>query len=309
MRKTHWYADKAIELIRGFASEGKPWHLALNFDEPHLPCYPTPDFARLYSPAQIPEWGSFHDTFENKPYIQQQQILTWGLENLGWPEWSQYVALYLAMVSQVDDAVGHLLNALDAMGLAESTMVIYSTDHGDACGSHRLIDKHYNMYDDVMRVPLIIRWPGVAQSGLESEAFVCNGLDLAATIPEAAGLPVPQGYQGRSLMPLLAGETPADWPQDVVATYNGQQFGLFTQRMLRNKNYKYIWNLTDVDEFYDLEGDPWELSNRIDAPEYRQTIAAMRLRLWERLKQDGDRILNPQWTERQLIEGRKINRR
>ena len=204
--RTHWYAERAIEMIRRYSEEGKPWHVRLDFEEPHLPCYPAGRYAEMYPPGDIPPWGSFSETFAGKPYIQRQQLVSWGIEGLTWREWSVYLSRYLGMLSQIDDAVGRVLAALDEMGLAENTLVIYTTDHGDNCGGHRLIDKHYVMYEDVVRVPLVLRWPGTLAEGLVREEFVSHALDLASTACEAGGLPVPDNYQGRSLLPLCRGE-------------------------------------------------------------------------------------------------------
>lgn len=307
--RTHWYAERTIELMRRYAREGRPWHIRLDFEEPHLPCYPAGRFAEMYPPESIPPWGSFQERFEHKPYIQRQQLVTWGLEELSWREWSVFVSRYLGMVSQIDEAIGRVLEALDELGLAESTLIIYTTDHGDNCGSHRMIDKHYVMYEDVVHVPLVMRWPGVISPGMVREEFVVHALDLAATICEATGLPVPADYQGRSLMPLLCGEAPADWREDVVATYHGAQFGLYEQRMLRERRFKYVWNPTDVDELYDLAADPWELRNLVGQSAYADVLQHMRRRLLERLTAQGDGLVRTDWMRRQLSEGRKLDQR
>jgi len=217
-----------------------------------------------------------------------------------------FVSRYLGMVSQIDEAIGRVLDALDELGATDSTLVIYTTDHGDNCGSHHMIDKHYVMYEDVVHVPLAMRWPGVIAPGMVREEFVVHALDLASTICEATGLPIPADYQGRSLMPLLRGESPADWREDVVATYHGAQFGLYEQRMLRDRRFKYVWNPTDVDELYDLAADPWELRNLIGQSEYAETLRDMRQRLLARLTAQGDGIVRTDWMRRQLSEGRKL---
>ncbi len=304
--KTHWYAEQAIALLRRYHAEGRPWHIRLDFDEPHLPCYPAGRYATMVAPESIPPWGSFEEHFVGKPYIQRQQLVTWGLENLTWREWSLFLARYLGIVGQIDDAVGHLLAALDELGLAGSTLVIYTADHGDNCGGHRMIDKHYVMYDDVVHVPLILRWPGTIPPGTVRDEFVVHTLDLASTICEAAAIGVPVDYQGRSLLPLLRGEAVQDWRQDVVSTYHGAQFGLYEQRMLRNRKAKYVWNATDVDELYDLERDPWELHNVAGRPEYADVLRAMRRELLAQLIEHGDGLVRTDWMRRQLAEGRKV---
>ena len=307
--RTHWQADRVIDLIERYQREGQPWHVRLDFEEPHLPCFPTDRFALLYPAETLEPWGSFADTFANKPYIQEQQIWTWGIAHLDWAAWSQYLSRYLAVVSQIDDAVGRVLGALERLGLSDSTLVIYTTDHGDACGGHRMIDKHYVMYEDVVHVPLIMHWPGVTEPGAVCNAMVTHALDLATTLSEAAGLPVPDTYQGRSLLPLLRGETPPDWPTEVLSTYNGAQFGLYVQRMLRDHRFKYVWNPTDVDELYDLERDPWELENLVGQPDHHECLATMRTRLLALLTEQRDDIVAKPWLRQQLATGRKLGPR
>ena len=108
------------------------------------------------------------------------------------------------------------------------------------------------------------------------------------------------------MAPLLRGEQVPDWRTGINASSNGQQFGFFNQRMLRDSRYKYIWNMTDVDEFYDTLEDPGETRNLIRAPEHAERIAAMRRELLALLREQGDLFLKGGWLDRQLEEGRKI---
>ena len=125
------------------------------------------------------------------------------------------------MVMQVDDAVGNITHALDHLEAADNTMVIFTSDHGDACGSHGMIDKHYVMYEEEVHVPLIVRWPSELAAGTQCDAFVNHLIDLPATILEVVGLPKPEAYDGRSILPLLRGQVPVEWPDYVISTYNG----------------------------------------------------------------------------------------
>lgn len=305
--RTHWMADRAVELIYRYENEGASWHLRLDFHEPHLPCNPCEPFASLYDPAAVPQWAGFEESFRDKPYIQQQQLRNWSYENLEWKDWAPAVARYYGIITQMDDAIGKVIAELEARGILDDTIVVYSTDHGDMCGSHRMMDKHYVLYDDIVRVPLAIRWPGGIQAGTRSDAFVYNCLDLAPTILDILELPSAGVFHGRSLRPILQGSTPPDWRQQVVSTYNGQQFGLYVQRMLRDESWKYIWNPTDVDELYDLSGDPHELDNRIHDPSCRSIIADMRKRLVEELTAvDDGMVTRSKWMRDQLLSGNKI---
>lgn len=298
--RTHLFANEAVEQIRELSTLDAPWHVRLDFPEPHPPYRPVAPFAGMYAADQIPAWGSFAETFQNKPYIQRQQLSNWGISEMTWEEWAPTVAHYFAIISQYDDAVGRVLSALDELGLRENTIVVYTSDHGDMTGSHRMIDKHYVMYDDVVRVPLAVSGPGIAKQ--TREEFVCNTLDLAPTILDALGLKMYGGLHGRSLMPLLSGEGAPEWPREAVSTYNGSQFGLYCQRMIRTREWKYIWNLTDIDELYDLRSDPFELTNRIGNADTYEIRKDLKRRLYERLKERNDPLLRGPWLEPQLLE-------
>ncbi|HBQ63791.1 MAG TPA: sulfatase [Clostridiales bacterium] len=326
--RTHWMADQAGDMIRRFAGldgsgparlheKRQPWLVRLDFPEPHLPCTPAAPFAGMYPPDEISPWGSFDETFEEKPYIQHQQLLSWGIENYSWKEWSVYLSNYFGMVSQVDDAIGKVLDVLKQTGQEEDTLVLFTSDHGDMAGGHRMMDKHYIMYDDVVRVPFVLRWPGKVAAGVRCGPFIYGGLDMAPTLldladilsdaQDAAHRKEADRYHGRSLVPLFSGSMPGDWRKEVVCTYNGQQFGLYTQRMIRTSRWKYVWNTTDIDELYDLDNDPHELKNRIRSPELAPVLKDLRIRLYDILIQDGDGLVRTEWMRRQLLEGEKLS--
>lgn len=330
--RTHWLAAQANERIRSFQADGRPWHIRLNFTEPHLPCRPAGRFASMYDPAEVAPWSGFAETFANKPYIQQQQLYSWGVDGYRWDDWAPVVARYYGIVSQVDDAIGAVLRTLDELGVRDETLIVYTADHGDMCGSHRMMDKHYILYDDVVRVPFLVRWPSRVQAGTVSDAFVYNLLDLPPTLLDWIGGDIPDFFHGRSLRPLLeresdmagrasdnngggnAAEAERDaardgarpWRDAVVASYNGQQFGLYTQRMIRNREWKYVWNTTDIDELYDLRADPAELTNVIDDAAHAGVVAALRKQLYETLAADGDALVANGWMRRQLLDNRKL---
>jgi arylsulfatase A-like enzyme len=290
-------AGQAVALMERFKADGRPFHLRVDFDSPHLPCRPSEPYASMYRDKELTPWDSFGDSLEGKPYIQRQQLANWGLEGMAWDDWQPCVRRYYGMVGQIDGAVGVMLSALDRLGLAEDTVVVYTSDHGDTCGGHGMIDKHYILYDDVIRVPLIIRAPGVA---FDRGAFVSNCLDIGPTLEELCGLKPPGAERhGQSLISAP--------PRDcIVSSGNGQQFGFYSQRCVRTREHKYIWNLTDTDELYDLSIDPGELTNRVHDPAYQQLLHDLRHQLYHRLRALDDPLLRGHWVERQLTEGRKL---
>lgn len=307
--KTHWAASQACGQIAEHAREAvrtaqeMPWFVRVDLTDPHLPCRPSEPFSSLYDPEDVEPWDSMGDPLEGKPYIQRQQVRNWGLEGRPWDEWKHTLAMYRGMISQVDDAVGILLAQLDSLHLAEDTVVVYTADHGDLCGGHGMLDKHYVLYDDVTRVPLLIRYPGMAKAGHRATEFVSNCLDLGATFGDLCGVKVTAGH-GISLMPLLAGESRKE-RDFAVSAASGQQFGLYSQRSIRTKDWLYVWNMTDVDELYDVTSDPGQKSNRIDQPDLVEVVGELRKRLHVELLRREDPFVCAGWLDGQLLEGMK----
>ena len=146
--------------------------------------------------------------------------------------------------------------------------------------------------------------PGVPHRIVDQ--FVNNQLDMAATFCDMYQLDYKT--QGESLFPLIEGkkESLGEWRKYAFSNYNGQQFGLFVQRMIRDKRMKYVWNLTDTDELYDLESDPWELNNLVYSKEYKVELVRMRKALYEDLKHRRDPLIWQDAAKRQLIDNKKL---
>lgn len=226
---------------------------------------------------------------------------TWGVEGWTWNDWAPVVARYLGTISLLDAQIGRILDTLDRLKLADNTLVIYSADHGDLCGGHGMMDKHYVCYDDVVRVPLIVRWPGrIATPGSVCDAFVSHEIDLAATFCDLAGVAIPPTFQGQSLVPLLRNGASTNDRPDIFAQYMGSQFGLFSQRMVRDRRWKYVWNAVAEDELYDLAADPGEITNRAADPACADETRRLRARLVAWMEQIGDPLLN-EWTRPLLL--------
>lgn len=288
--RTYRVAQAAIGLLRTYAMDamrGKPFLLRVDWSEPHWPHFVPEPYASMYRPQDIPPWPNVRDTFENKPYANRRLQEQWGVADVPWSEWARLVARYYGMVTELDACVGRVLEALRDLGLENNTLVIFCADHGDLTGSHGLFNKGPVMYEEVYRIPLIVRWPGVAQKRKTCEAMV-HLQDLMPTILAAAGVPLPDNLDARSLVPLLRGEMPADWYSECFCEFHGSELGLYSQRMVVTPRHKLIFNIPDRNELYDLEHDPYELRNVYDDGAYAGVRKDLTERLVTWLKKTGD---------------------
>jgi arylsulfatase A-like enzyme len=189
---------------------------------------------------------------------------------------------YLRTIRSIDDNLGRLLDFLEENGLAENTVVVYNSDQGFFLGEHGWFDKRW-MYEESLRTPLIVRWPGVVEPGSENEDLVQN-LDFAQTFLEMAGIPAPEWMQGRSLLPLLEGKEPEGWRDAIYYHYYEFPAVHSVQRHygVRTDRYKLIhYYLIDEWELFDLQTDPDELHSVYDNPGYAEVRRGLAIRLAE----------------------------
>ena len=158
-----WLADRTIELLERYARDAAPWFLRLDFHGPHFPNVVPEPYKSMYDPASIPPWPNAADDLAGKPAVQRIKQQHWRTDRMTWADWQPLVATYFGEISLIDAQVGRVLQRLDSLGLADDTLVIWTTDHGDTIGAHGICNKDYTMYEEIYLVPLIVRWPGVAR--------------------------------------------------------------------------------------------------------------------------------------------------
>ena len=276
-----WLAQRTrvgIEMLRDRAEGNKPFMVRIDMPEPHFACLPVERYASMYNPAEIPQWNNFEDTFEGKPPGHLRKLLEWNLQDKDWNWWQQVVARYYAVITQIDQCVGDVLAAIDDTGLAENTIFVFCTDHGDAMGSHGHFEKAGTMYDEIYRIPLLIKGPKRwVKPGVVTE-FV-RSLDLMPTFTQWGGATVPDDIDGVSLKGLAAGNPQPNWPDSVYCEHHGEVWGYQSQRMVRTMRWKYAYDPHAIDELYDLAADPGELINLIDSPDHADIVTEMKARL------------------------------
>ncbi len=272
--QTTWASERSIEFIK--QDRSGPWMLTVNPYDPHPPFIPPKEYADRFKPEEMP--GPY---FRATDLEQQAKFKEIDFQDEVRPpeehEAKQKQALYYAMIALIDDQFARLLQCLEETGQAEGTLVIFTSDHGETLGDHGLMYKGCRFYEGLVRVPLIFRWPGRIKAGLRSDALV-ELLDMSATILDVAGVPIPDYFQGRSLLPILTGGASPDHFRDSVRceyfdsldTFFTGGYGAFAT-MYRRGHYKLtIYHGKKLGELYDLATDPWEFSNLWDEPDFQQ---------------------------------------
>ena len=292
--------DLAVEWIRD-RDRTRPFLLFLHHKAPHGQWVPDENHEGLFEDERVPRPESFDDDYAGRaaPIRNATNRLvpdllarwrTWGAElakedpgDLAGEElaewmYQQYVKDYKRVMVSVDENVGRFLDFLEDEGLADDTLVIYTSDNGKFVGDHFMFDKRL-MHEESLRIPLAVRYPRAIAAGSETGAFALN-VDFAPTILDYAGVAVPEDVQGRSLRPVLEGRQPADWRDSFYFQYfeppGGHNviphYGVRTERykLVRHEAGDGVW------EFVDLESDPLEYRNEYENPRYSAQVLELR---------------------------------
>lgn len=301
---SRWVANETIDFLRRSREKDKPFFFVTNFFDPHHGFGAPKEYVDRYRSAPLPEPVSLPDELATKPAILTEASQhsysghARGYRAYTKEELHEIKAAYYGMISLIDDEVHRILTTLEAEGLAENTIVVFTSDHGEMLGDHQLMLKGPMQFDCSVRVPLIMRWPGVLPAG-ETRTELVQWVDLAPTFLEAAGAPpLPRG-QGESLLRLARGE-PNAWTRDwALSEYrdSGHPYDPPCHTtMLRHDRWKLIVHhgppATDRardGELYDLESDPHELHNLWHDPPHARTKLALYEKLVDVLVATEDR--------------------
>jgi uncharacterized sulfatase len=264
----HRCSNRAIAFLEEFG--GDDFLLVVSYDEPHDPYLCPPEYWQAYRDYRLPGSANLADPLTDKPDHQR----AWAGPRLAEPAPATRAAAadYLGCNSFVDHELGRVLTTLDRY--APDALVVYTSDHGEFLGSHRLHGKGPAAYDEIARVPLLVRWPGHVEAGSVC-AHPVSHIDLMPTLMEALGAAVPPLLDGTSLLPALA--DPSLRVRDAAFIEFGRYevdhdgFGGFQPlRAACDGRHKLVVNLLTTDELYDLEADPEEMTNLIESPHYTQ---------------------------------------
>ncbi len=252
------FADATISFLRN-RDKTKPFYAYTSFTAPHDPRQPPLEYREKYYAKDLPKPANFmpQHPFDNGTLVLRDEVLA------AWPrEWEviqQQLAEYYGLVTHMDEQIGRILAELEAQGLLENTIIVYSADHGLAMGSHGLLGKQ-NVYEHSMGCPLIIAGPGVEAKTTDAFTYL---LDIMPTVLEVAGIEAPENLDGESLWPIINGEK--EGVRDTVfLSYRN------FMRAIRKGNMKMIfYNHCNHAQLFDLEKDPHELNNLLETLEGR----------------------------------------
>lgn len=293
--------DLAIQFVQK-RPQDKPFFLMYHHKAPHRNWQPDEKHRKQYENYEPPIPATFDDDYKGKSDAARNSTMhidanlnesdtkgkpPEGLTGAALKKWkfTRYMQDYLACVQSVDDNIGRFLDYLDKNGLAENTIVVYTSDQGFFLGEHNFYDKRF-MYEESLRMPFLIRWPKQIKAGSVNKGMILN-VDFAPTFLDAAGLKTPADMQGRSFMPLLAGKTPKDWRTSMYYRYyHPGHHNVAAHYGIRTMRYKLIYfHKLNQWEFYDLQKDPIEMRNEYDNPSYAKTVASLKKEMY-RLKKD-----------------------
>ena len=331
--------DETLKWLKTSRDKTKPFFLVYQHKAPHRNWQPGPKYLNRYDDVTIPEPATLFDDYKNRASPASTQTMTierhlnpndlklvpnrslnpeqakiWneaygpknaafkkadlkGKDLIRW-KYQRYMKDYLRCIDAVDDNVGRVLDYLDESGLSKNTIVIYTSDQGFYLGEHGWFDKRW-MYQESLRTPLMIRWPGKIKPGTVNHQFVSN-LDFAETFLDAAGLDIPADMQGRSMKPILLGQGVKDWRKSFY--YHYYEFpGPHSVRRhygIRTERYKliYYYNVGEFGEWelFDMQKDPQEMRSVYADPKYAETVKDLKGQLADlRTKYKDDGTVDP----------------
>jgi arylsulfatase A-like enzyme len=296
-------ADISIEWLKR-RDPSRPFCLMSQPKAPHREWTPPAKLTNLFNGVEIPEPATFNDDYRGRSRALREATMRMqhlrkadlkrplprGLTAEQEKKWryQRYMKDYLACVASMDENVGRILDYLEQSGLATNTIVIYTSDQGFFLGDHGWFDKRF-MYEESLRMPLLIRWPGHVKAQTTNDAMVMN-IDFAPTLLEAAGAPVPRDMQGRSFLAALEGKPLGNWRTSMYYRYYHYPGDHRVQPHygVRTDRFKLIYfNRLEEWELYDLEKDPRELNNVYSERAYADTVKSLKVEL-ARLRQELD---------------------
>ena len=279
----HYVYQKAMGDIEQQKDHGQPFCTFISTYAPHDPYCVPEEIYRLYDGKELPFPRSHYDPMLDKPAIYRR--MRTALNNLDRSDFQKVLRCYYSYCTLVDQQIGNLIQYLKANDLYDETMIICLSDHGDLMGAHGLVTKSVEPFEEVYKIPLILKLPWQKRAGQKCDFYI-GTYEIAPTVLELAGCrPLNGKYIGSSMVPWITGVKKDK--HYAFAEFFGQRF-FFTQRIVWENNLKYVFNAFDNDELYDLNADPDEMTNLNAQPDYKESKVRLCNRMWDCIKDTND---------------------
>ena len=289
LRMAGAYVKDAEEFLLTSLAYPEPWALCVSVLEPHDPFICGAEAFSRYDLADVPLSPSWQDDMVGRPEVYRRVQRAWA--NWTPQQHREAAACYYASITEIDQLFGRLVDRVEAAGQLDNTIVVLTSDHGELLGAHGLYCKNYTASEEIYNVPLLMSGPGM-KPGTTCAARI--GLhDLHPTLLELMGMPFDGSADSASFAELLADpEGTEDVPAQGFAEYEGTRFQL-TQRVVWDGDWKFVLNGFALDELYNLQEDPFEMTNllAVQCQEYEQKRIEMTRLLWDYVKRTGDQTL------------------
>lgn len=272
LHQTTWCTDRAIDFIR--AHKARPWLFSLNIYDPHGPFNAPRSYVSRYDTASLPGPALSESDIEQKSRLNEIMCQK-KPRHYSESDAKQHQADYWAQIDLIDENVGRLLSTLEETGQGKSTVIIFTSDHGDMCGDHAMRAKGCRFYEGLIRVPLIFWFPHRFEKGLRSQALV-ELTDIAPTLLDTVGQRIPSRMQGRSLLAILEGRADPDTHREFVRsefydTLDPKELPPAFATMIRTRDLKLVvYHGHALGELFNLSKDPKEFDNLWDQPDYEE---------------------------------------
>lgn len=278
----YFVAHEANRLIDEAVGQDKPFLIWTNFWGPHSPSIVPEPYYSMYNPKDIKEHPSYKENFKDKPYGYYLTEKMWGLGDYGWDGFADICAKYYGHCTMIDDMVGLIVDKLKKLGIYDDTIIIYSADHGDCLGAHKLIEKGAFTFDEIYRIPMIVKGLG----DKDNDSFVYLQ-EIMPTLLDIAGTKPPKPVDGESLLPLMCGTKESNDRTEVFGEFHNH-FYISRQRMVRDNKYQFTFNESEKGELYDFTNDPYQLNNLCYDENYSQIKKEYMEKLSKHLKESND---------------------
>lgn len=301
------FTDMAIDRVREHVEKKEPFLMLLALSTPHDPWSKSNVPAKWYDKFKdvafpLPEtWRDQPDPYMDRNADPQKWLNIWK------PHMEEFQRVYYAMVAALDEQVGRLVAEIDKAGVRENTIIVFTSDHGEMFGAHGRVFK-MTFYEEAIRTPMLIRWPGHIPAGSTSDACIST-VDIMPTLLGLAGREIPKAVEGMNLAPLALGK---EGPEPEAALLQGMghtylwQDG-FEWRALRDKRYTYARYLRDGKEhLFDNAADPLQKQDLATIETQRDTLKRLREQMDARMKKLGDTFEKCSWYRDQFTENRVI---